>query len=161
METAISLTIPPELNLADDLKAELSALVQARLEEAKTLTIVSTDEQFQAAGEHLKAIAQLRTRLEIAIRPYIDFWHRGHKTHTQLMATLDGPLDARERSLKQGLARYQREKEEARRREEEQLRREAEELRQKLAEQDRKRREMEADAARRKLEEEALAESLL
>jgi Fe2+ transport system protein B len=159
METAITLIIPPELNLADELKAELSALVQARLEETKTLTVVSTDEQFQAAGEQVKAIAQLRSRLESVIRPYVDFWHRGHKAHTQLLATLDGPLDARERSIKQGLARYQREKEEARRREEERLRREAEELRRKLEEEDRKRREMEAEAAKRKLEEEALAEA--
>jgi hypothetical protein len=159
METAITLTIPAELNLAEELKAELSALVQARLEETKTLTVVSTDEQFQAAGEHVKAIAQLRSRLESVVRPYIDFWHRGHKAHTQLLATLDGPLDARERSIKQGLARYQREKEEARRREEERLRREAEELRRKLEEEDRKRRELEAEAAKRKLEEEALAEA--
>lgn len=159
METAISLVIPPELNLADELKGELSALVQARLEETKTLTVVSTDDQFQAAGEHVTAVAQLRSRLESVIRPYIDFWHRGHKAHTQLLATLDGPLEARERSIKQGLARYQREKEEARRREEERLRREAEELRRKLEEEDRKRREMEADAAQRRLEEEALAEA--
>ena len=93
------------------------------------------------------------------MRPYIDFWHRGHKAHTQLLATLDGPLEAREQSIKQGLARYQREKEEARRKEEERLRREAEELRRKLEAQDRKRREMEADAAKRQLEEEALAEA--
>ncbi|TAM79650.1 MAG: hypothetical protein EPN47_17770 [Acidobacteria bacterium] len=159
METAITLISPPELNLADEEKAELSALVQARLEETKTLTVVSTDEQFQNAGEQAKTIAQLRSRLESVMRPYIDFWHRGHKANTQLLATLDGPLEARERSIKQGLARYQREKEEARRREEERLRREAEDLRRKLAEEDRKRREMEADAAKRKLEEEALAEA--
>jgi hypothetical protein len=151
MQTAITPIIPPELNLAEDLKAELSSLVQARLLETKTLTVVSTDEQFQSAGEQVKAIAQLRSRLEGMIRPYIDFWHRGHKAHTQLLATLDGPLEARERSIKQGLARYQREKEEARRREEERLRREAEELRRKLEEEDRKRREIQADAAKRKL----------
>ena len=159
MQTAISPIVPPELNLAEEEKVELSALVQARLEETKTLTVVSTDEQFQTAGEQVKAVAQLRSRLETTIRPYIDFWHRGHKVHTQLLATLDGPLEARERSIKQGLARYQREKEEARRREEERLRREAEELRRKLEEEDRKRREMDADAAKRKLEEEALAEA--
>ncbi len=159
MEAAITLISSPELNLRDEEKAELSALVQARLEETKTLTVVSTDEQFQAAGEQVKAIAQLRFRLESAIRPYVDFWHRGHKAHTQLLATLDGPLEARERSIKQGLARYQREKEEARRREEERLRREAEAARQKLEEEDRKRRELEASAAKRKLEEEALAEA--
>ncbi len=153
MEAAITLISSPELNLRDEEKAELSALVQARLEETKTLTVVSTDEQFQAAGEQVKAIAQLRFRLESAIRPYVDFWHRGHKAHTQLLATLDGPLEARERSIKQGLARYQREKEEARRREEERLRREAEAARQKLEEEDRKRRELEASAAKRKLEE--------
>ena len=61
--------------------------------------------------------------------------------------------------MKQGLARYQREKEEVRCREEERLRREAEELRRRLEEEDRKRRESEAAAARRKLEEEALAEA--
>jgi len=129
------------------------------LEETKTLTVVSTDQEFQAAGEQVKTIAQLRSRVETVLRPYIDFWHRGHKAHTQLLATLDGPLEARERSIKQGLARYQREKEEARRKEEERLRREAEERRRKLEEQDRKRREMEADAAKRQLEEEALAEA--
>jgi hypothetical protein len=160
METAIIPTAPSELNLAEELKAELSALAQARLDETKTLTVVSTDEQFQSAGEQLKGIAQLRTRIESGIRPYIDFWHRGHKAHTQFLATLDGPLEARERSIKQGLARYQREKEEARRREEERLRREAEVARQKLQEDERKRREMEADAAKRKLEEEALAEAV-
>lgn len=159
METAITLISSPELNLRDEEKAELSALVQARLEETKTLTVVSTDCQFQSAGEQVKVIARLRTRIENAIRPYIDFWHRGHKAHTQLLATLDGPLEARERSIKQGLARYQREKEEARRREEERLRREAEAARQKLEEEDRKRRELEASAAKRKLEEEALAEA--
>lgn len=159
METAITLIIPPELNLGEELKEELSALVEARLEETKTLTVVSTDEQFQAAGEQVKAIAQLRTRLESTIRPYIDFWHRGHKAHTRLLATFDGPLEARERSIKQGLGRYQREKEEARRHEEERLRRGAEELRRKLEDEDRKRRELEANAAKRKLEEEALAEA--
>ena len=159
METAITLISPPELTVAEELKVELSALVQARLEETKTLTVVSTDEQFQAAAEQAKVIAQLRSRLEGAIRPYIDFWHRGHKANTQLLATLDGPLEARERSIKQGLGRYQREKEDARRREEERLRREAEELRRKLEEEDRKRREMEAEAAKRKVEEEALAEA--
>jgi hypothetical protein len=159
METAIIPTAPAELNLAEELKTELSALVQARLEETKTLTVVSTDEQFQSAGEQLKGIAQLRTRIDNAIRPYIDFWHRGHKAHTQLLATLDGPLDARERSIKQGLARYQREKEEARRREEERLRQEAETARRKLEEDDRKRRELEANATKQKLEEEALAEA--
>jgi hypothetical protein len=159
METAIIPTVPSELNLAEESKAELSALVQVRLEETKTLTVVSTDEQFQSAGEQLKGIAQLRTRIESAIRPYIDFWHRGHKAHTQLLATFDGPLEARERSIKQGLARYQREKEEARRREEERLRREAEAVRQKLEEDDRKRRELEANATKQRLEEEALAEA--
>jgi hypothetical protein len=159
METAIVPTVPSELNLAEELKAELSALVQARLEETKTLTVVSTDEQFQSAGEQLKGIVQLRTRLESAIRPYIDFWHRGHKAHTQLLAKLDEPLEVRERSIKQGLARYQREQEEARRKEEERLLREAEAARQKLEEDDRKRRELEANATKQKLEEEALAEA--
>jgi hypothetical protein len=159
METAIALLSPPELSLPGEQESELSVLVQSRLEETKTLTVVSTDQQFQAAGEQVRTIAQLRSRVEAELRPYIDFWHRGHKAHTQLLATLDGPLEARERSIKQGLARYQREKEEARRKEEERLRREAEELRRKLEEQDRKRRETEADAAKRRLEEEALAEA--
>jgi hypothetical protein len=159
METAIALLSPPELSLPGEQESELSVLVQSRLEETKTLTVVSTDQQFQAAGEQVKTIVQLRYRVETVLRPYIDFWHRGHKTQTQLLATLDGPLEAQERSIKQGLARYQREKEEARRKEEERLRREAEELRRKLEDQDRKRREMEADAAKRRLEEEALAEA--
>ena len=159
METAITLINPPELTLAEDRKAELSALVQAKLEETSTLTIVSTDDQFETAGDQLKAIAQLRERIKGTLKPFIEFWHQGHKAHTQLLAIMEGPLEARERSMKQGLARYQREKEEARRREEERLRREAEELRQRLEEEDRKRRELEADAARRKLEEEALAEA--
>jgi len=68
METALALIIPPELNLAEDEKGELSALVQARLEETKTLTVVSTDEQFQIAGEQVKGIAQFRSRLESAVR---------------------------------------------------------------------------------------------
>src|SRR5947208_7527736 len=159
METAITLINPPELTLAEDRKAELSALVQAKIEETSTLTIVSTDYQFETAGEQLKAIAQLRERIKGTLKPFIEFWHQGHKAHSQLRASLEGPLEARERSMKQGLARYQREKEEARRREEERLRREAEELRRKLEEEDRKRREMEAEAAKRKLEEEALAEA--
>src|SRR5207245_10925761 len=146
---------PPELKLTEDRKAELSALVQAKLEETSTLTIVSTDDQFETAGDQLKAIAQLREWIKGTLKPFIEFWHQGHKAHTQLLAILEGPLEARERSMKQGLARYQREKEEARRREEERLRREAEELRQRLEEEDRKRREMEAAAARRKLDEEA------
>ena len=93
------------------------------------------------------------------MKPFIEFWHQGHKAHTGLLTTLDGPLEARERSMKQGLARYQKEKEEVRRREEERLRREAEELRRRLEEEDRKRRDSEAAAARRKLEEEALTEA--
>jgi len=159
METAITLTSAPELMVADEDKVRLTSLAQLKLDETKTLTLISNDEQFETAGEHVKSIAQLRQQVEALLRPYIDFWHRGHKAHTQLLATLDGPLEARERSIKQGLACYQREKEEARRREEERLRREAEELRRKLEEEDRKRREMEADAAKRKLEEEALAEA--
>ena len=159
METAITLVNPPALRLAEDEKGQLSALVQVKLEETKTLTIVSTDEQFETAGEQLKAIAQLRERIKGTLKPFIEFWHQRHKAHTGVLATLDGPLEARERSMKQGLARYQKEKEEARRREEERLRREAEELRRRLEEEDRKRREMEAAAARQKLEEEALAEA--
>ena len=159
MDTAITLVSPPEMTLAEDEKSQLSALVQVKLEETKTLTIVSTDEQFETAGEQLKAIAQLRERIKGTLKPFIEFWHQGHKAHTGLMATLDAPLEARERSMKQGLARYQREKEEARRREEDRLRREADELRQKLEDQDRKRREIEASTTRRKLEEEALAEA--
>jgi hypothetical protein len=144
---------------SDEDKARLSSLVQMKLDETKTLTQISNNEQFETAGEQVKSIAQLRQQVEALLRPYIDFWHRGHKAHTQLLATLDGPLEARERSIKQGLGRYQREKEEARRREEERLQREAEELRRKLEEEDRKRREMEAATAKRKLEEEALAEA--
>jgi hypothetical protein len=159
METAITLMSPPELTLAEGQKGQLSVLVQVKLEETKTLTIVSTDEQFETAGEQLKAIAQLRERIKETLKPFIEFWHQGHKAHTGLLATFDGPLEARERSMKQGLARYQREKKEARRREEERLRREAEELRRRLEEEDRKRREAEAAAARRRLEEEALAEA--
>jgi len=159
METALTLINSPELTASEEEKAQLSSLVQAKLEETKTLTVVATDEQFEAAGEHVKAIAQLRTQVEAALRPYIDFWHRGHKAHTQLLTTLDGPLEARERSIKQGLARYQREKEEARRKEEERLRKEAEELRRRLETEDRRQREKEAEVAKRKLEEEALAEA--
>src|SRR6516225_8671233 len=140
METAITLVNPRDLTLAEDEKGQLSALVQVKLEETKTLTIASTDEQFETAGEQLKAVAQLRERIKGTLKPFIEFWHQGHKAHTGLLATLDGPLEARERSMKQGLARYQKEKEEARRREEERLRREAEDL-------------------RRRLEEEALAEA--
>lgn len=152
-------TSPPESTLAEEQKAQLSAWVQAKLAETQTLTLIATDEQFESAGTELVAIAQLRARLEAALRPYIEFWHRGHKMHTQLLSTLDGPLEARERSMKQGLARYQREKEEARRREEERLRREAEELRRRLEEEDRRLRDKEAEAEKRKLEEEALAEA--
>lgn len=158
-ETALTLVSPPELRLPETEEKNLSALVETKIEETKTLTVISTDDQFGAAGEELRAIAQLRSQLERAIRPYITFWHQGHKTHTQLLAALDGPLEARERSIKLGLSRYQREKEEARRREEERLRREADELRRRLEEEDRRRREMEAEAAKRKLEEEALAEA--
>jgi hypothetical protein len=159
MEDSLTLVTPPELMLAEGEKAQLSGCIQGKLRETQTLTVVSTDEQFENAGKELVAIAQLREKLEATLRPYIEFWHRGHKLHTQLVATLDGPLQARERSMKQGLARYQREKEEARRREEERLRREAEEQRRRIEEEDRKRREKEADAERRKLEEEALAEA--
>ena len=159
METAITLVSPHEMTLAEEEKGQLSALVQIKLEETKTLTIVCTDQQFETAGEQLKAIALLRERIKGTLKPFSEFWHQGHKAHTGLLATLDGPLEARERSMKQGLARYQKEKEEARRREEERLRREAEDLRRKLEEEDRKRREMEAAAATRKLEEEALAEA--
>jgi hypothetical protein len=151
--------VPAELTLHEDRKVNLAALVQAKLEETKTLPLVSTDEQFEMAGEQLKIIAQLRERIKGTLKPHIEFWHKGHKAHTELLATLDGPLEARERSMKQGLARHQREKEEARRREEERLRREAEELRRKLEEEERKRRELEAAAARRRLGEGALAEA--
>lgn len=159
MEDSLALVTPPELTLAEDQKAQLSAWVQAKLVETETLTLISTDEQFESAGRELVAIAQLRAKLEARLRPYIEFWHRGHKSHTELLSTLDGPLQARERSMKQGLARYRREKEEARRREEERLRREAEEQRRKLEEEDRKRQEKEAEAKRRKFEGEALAEA--
>jgi hypothetical protein len=148
-----------ELTLAEDEKTKLAALVQAKLEETKTLTVISNGEQFESAGQELVAIAQLRAKLEYTLRPYIEFWYRGHRAHTQLLSTLDGPIEARERSMKQGLARYQHEKEEARRREEERLRREAEELQRRLEAEDRKRREQEAEAERRKLEAEALAEA--
>jgi uncharacterized membrane protein YqiK len=160
MEAALTLISPPELTASEEEKAQLLALVQAKLEETKTLTIVASDAQFEAAGGHVKAIAQLRTLVETALRPYIDFWHRGHKAHTQLLATLDGPLEARERSIKQSLARYQREKEAAQREEEERLRKEAEDLRRKLEAEDRRRREKEAEAAKQRLEEEAIAEAV-
>ncbi len=56
-----------------------------------------------------------------------------------VQAMLDGPLEARERSIQQGFARNQRgkeEKEETRRREEERLGNEVEELRRKLEEEE-------------------------
>lgn len=105
METALTLTSPPELTVSEGEKAQLSALVQAKIVETETVTVVSTDAQFEAAGEELRAIAELRSQMESAVKPYITFWHQGHKTHTQLLATLDGPLEARERSIKQGLSR--------------------------------------------------------
>jgi hypothetical protein len=111
METAITLVSAPEMTLAEEEKGQLSALVQIKLEETKTLTLVSTDEQFETAGEQLKAIAQLRERIKGTLKPFIEFWHQGHKAHTGLLATLDEPLEARERFMKQGLARYQKEKE--------------------------------------------------
>jgi hypothetical protein len=150
---------PAELTLAEDEKTKIAALVQAKLEETKTLTVISSDEQFESAGQELVAIAQLRAKLDASLRPYIEFWYRGHRAHTQLLSGLDGPLEARERSMKQGLARYQYEKEETRHREEERLRREAEELQRRLEAEDRRRREKQADEAKRKLEEEALAEA--
>jgi hypothetical protein len=159
MQTALALASPPELMLADEEKTQLSGLVEAKLAETQTLTVITTDEAFEGAGKELVAIAQLRARLESALRPYVEFWHRGHKAHTQLLATLDGPLDARERSMKQGLARYQREKEEARRRAEERLRKQAEQLRQRLEAEDRKRREEEAEAQKQRQEDEALTEA--
>jgi hypothetical protein len=159
MKAAITVSVPAEMALAEEQKVQLSGLVEVKLEESKTLAMISTDEQFMTAGVQLKVIAQLRERISGTLKPYIEFWHKGHKAHTELLATLDGPLEARERSMKQGLARYQREKEEARRREEERLRREAEELRRKLEEEERKRRELETAAARRRLEDEALAET--
>jgi hypothetical protein len=159
MERALTLASPPDLTLAEEEKSQLSDLVEAKLAETQTLTVITTDEAFESAGKELLAIAQLRTKLEAALRPYIEFWHRGHKAHTQLLTTLDGPLGAREHSMKQGLARYQREKEEARRREEERLRKQAEELRRKLEDEDRKRRQEEVEAERQRQEEEALAEA--
>lgn len=104
--------------LAEEEKAEPSALVQARLTETQTLTVITSDEAFESAGKGLVVFAQLRTRLEAALRPYIEFWHRGHEAHTELLATLDGSFEAGERSMKQGSARYERRKEEARRRQE-------------------------------------------
>jgi hypothetical protein len=159
MEASITFSVPAELTLHEDQKAHLVALVQMKLEETKTLTLVSTDEEFEKTGEQLKIIAQLRERMKGKLKPFIEFWHRGHKTHTELLATLDGPLEARERSMKQGLAQYQREKEDARRREEVRLRREADELRRRLEEEERKRREIEAAFTKRQLEDEALAEA--
>src|SRR5437879_6704126 len=125
MDTAITPISPPELTLAEDRKAELSALVQAKLEETSTLTIVSTDDQFETAGEQLKAIAQLREQIKGTLKPFIEFWHQGHKAHTQLLAIMEGPLEARERPMKEGLARHRRGRAGARRREAGRLRREA------------------------------------
>ncbi len=113
METAIRLRGAPELMVADEEKTQLSSLAQAKLDEPKTLTVISNDKQFETAGEQVKSIGQLRQQLETLLRPHIDFWHQGHKAHKQLLATLDGPLEARERSIKQGLARYEREMEQA------------------------------------------------
>jgi len=110
MEAAITFRVPPELTLDEDQKGQLSGLVQTKLEETKTLTLVSTDEQFETTGERLKIIAYIRERIKGTLKPYIEFWHKGHKAHTELLATLDGPLEARERSMKQGLARHQRER---------------------------------------------------
>lgn len=72
-ETALTLISPPDLRLPETEETNLSALVEKKIEETKTLTMVSTDKQFEAAGEELKAIAQLRSHLERAIRPYITF----------------------------------------------------------------------------------------
>ena len=77
METAITLVNPPDLTLAEDEKGQLSALVQVKLEETKTLTIVSTDEQFETAGEQLKAVAQLRERIKGTLKPSTGRWKRG------------------------------------------------------------------------------------
>ena len=60
MEAAITFRVPPELTLDEDQKGQLSGLVQTKLEETKTLTLVSTDEQFETTGEQLKIIAYIR-----------------------------------------------------------------------------------------------------
>jgi hypothetical protein len=44
MEAATTFRVPPELTLDEDQKGQLSGLVQTKLEETKTLTLVSTDE---------------------------------------------------------------------------------------------------------------------
>jgi hypothetical protein len=66
MEPAITISVPAEMTLAEEQKVQLSTLVEVKLEESKTLTMISTDEQFVTAGEQLKVIAQLP---EIKIKP--------------------------------------------------------------------------------------------
>jgi hypothetical protein len=79
MKAAITVSVPAQMTLAEEQKVQLSTLVHRKLEETKTLTLVSTDEQFETAGEQLKIIAQLRERLKGTLKPYIEFWHKGRK----------------------------------------------------------------------------------
>jgi hypothetical protein len=77
VETAITRVSPPELTLTEEEKGQLFALVQIKLEETKTLTIVSKDERFETAGEQLRAIARLRERIKGTLKPSTGRWKRG------------------------------------------------------------------------------------
>jgi hypothetical protein len=52
MEAAITFSVPAELTLREDQETDLAALVQTKLEETKTLTLVSTDEQSRRLGNN-------------------------------------------------------------------------------------------------------------
>jgi hypothetical protein len=131
-------TVPPELvglteidtliQAAQNAKPGLEELVQLRVKESQTITVIKDDAGMLVANAQLERIVELRNNLKASdVTKAADILHKAHRILTGWRNGWDKLLETRETSLKRALVAYQQAKEEAAARERERLRRIAEE----------------------------------
>jgi hypothetical protein len=97
---------------------QLEALVQARLKESATITIISDDTAMAAANAQVEQIIKLRKQIaESDLREAATAFNRLHKTLTGVISAWDKLLEAREKSLSTAIVARQDELEAAREKE--------------------------------------------
>jgi hypothetical protein len=124
----------PLVQRAQKIQPELNQLVQTRLQESGTITVIVDDVGMTAANAQVAQIVQLRNTLaKSVIREAADQVHALHRTLTGWLNAWDSLLEAREKSLSRAIVARQDELEAAVERERKRKQREAEEEAQRTA----------------------------
>lgn len=110
MDSVVEAVPPPDTT-------ELESMTRTAIVRAKDFAIISNGD-LQEAGETLRNIKTLRTRLEDAFRPTIKAAHRTHKEAIAALGKLDAVPAEAERIIKKKVGTYQAEQERIRQAEE-------------------------------------------